>query len=343
MKNRHRPFAAYARRPFAAYARLQSQKLARANIRLTGNNDIQLKVGWTDELLGARDLRFLKKGNQFLILLQRRSWRFGLSPGIQGRIATWVYWLHMAEDDIIDVVVDGTDGHVPSSAKFSFSSCLPDVVPVPDGYFFQNRGFANTDKYAKDLDISWNERTDDIVWRGGINGCGLHAVDDFLQDNLGVVQRLRMAMKCKSPDVDIDFRFARNPPIIDEPVLSNAGFLADLIPMHDWGSKKFAIDIDGYSNTWDNFIHRLKLGCCVLKVDSQYGFRQWYYNDLTPYEHYIPIKADLSNLAEQVDWVRANDAQAREIAANGQTVARAMTFESESKRAGRIIDDNWKT
>jgi hypothetical protein len=104
-----------------------------------------------------------------------------------------------------------------------------------------------------------------------------------------------------------------------------------------WIRDKFAIDIDGQTNTWANLLVRLHQGCCVLKVESQFGYRQWYYHRLRPWEHFVPVSADLSDLADRVDWVRTHDAAAAEIARNGRNLARSMTFGSVTVEAAEII------
>tara|TARA_B110000285_G_C14615769_1_gene376894 strand:- start:64 stop:231 length:168 start_codon:yes stop_codon:yes gene_type:complete len=52
-------------------------------------------------------------------------------------------------------------------------------------------------------------------------------------------------------------------------------------------------------------------GSVALKVDSDFG--QWFYGAIKPYKHYVPVKNDLSDLVEQVEWLKQNDDKAREI------------------------------
>jgi Glycosyl transferase family 90 len=99
-----------------------------------------------------------------------------------------------------------------------------------------------------------------------------------------------------------------------------------------------SIDIDGNSNAWSNFFTRLVMGCCVLKVASAAGFRQWYYGDIEPWTHYVPVKADLSDLHDIVDWCRANPTECRRIAARGQAFAMARDFDTEVVSARERVD-----
>lgn len=43
----------------------------------------------------------------------------------------------------------------------------------------------------------------------------------------------------------------------------------------------------------------------VLKQDS--GYYEHFYNELQPWEHYIPIRADLGDLLEKIQWARDHD------------------------------------
>ena len=79
------------------------------------------------------------------------------------------------------------------------------------------------------------------------------------------------------------------------------------------------------------------MGCCVLKVASPRNYRQWYYDDLKPWTHFVPVKADLSDLAAQIAWCRANLDACERIAADGQAFAMALRYEKEIvAAAGRV-------
>jgi hypothetical protein len=120
--------------------------------------------------------------------------------------------------------------------------------------------------------------------------------------------------------------------------LRTAGILGRPIDQAVWLTHKFAIDIDGNSNAWANLFNRLLLGCCVIKIASPAGFRQWYYDDLIAWQHYVPVGSDMSDLVEKIDWCRSNPRQSQEIAAAGQRLAMAMTFETEMARGVEILN-----
>ena len=57
----------------------------------------------------------------------------------------------------------------------------------------------------------------------------------------------------------------------------------------------------------------------LLMIDRNYI--EFFYHDLKPYVHYIPVKMDLSDLVEQAKWVKANHDKCLEIANNAYDYA----------------------
>ena len=43
----------------------------------------------------------------------------------------------------------------------------------------------------------------------------------------------------------------------------------------------------------------------VFKQDSSYY--EHFYNELEPWVHYIPLKSDLSDVIEKIEWARSHD------------------------------------
>ena len=58
-------------------------------------------------------------------------------------------------------------------------------------------------------------------------------------------------------------------------------------------------------------------GSVLFRVGSP--FREWpWAHGLRPFEHYIPIRADLRDLAEKVRWAREHDEELRRIRVNAR-------------------------
>jgi hypothetical protein len=217
---------------------------------------------------------------------------------------------------------------------------MDDIVAVPDPYFINQQAY----RTVEDVWLSapdWTDRDDKLIWRGSPNGAGLLAWDRQMLGASNLMPRCRLVLLCRGTEIDARFVI---PGAHHEsrliPFFEAAGLLGPFKRPASWAAHRYALDIDGFSNSWDNFLTRLKLGCCVLKVDSPGGFRQWYYPRLSPWEHFVPIRSDLSDLFEKYDWVRSNPGRARDIAAAGRAVAAGMTLDSELAEGARLIEEH---
>lgn len=81
---------------------------------------------------------------------------------------------------------------------------------------------------------------------------------------------------------------------------------------------KFLFVIDGQGSP-EELSTLLFTGSCILKVDSEWC--SWYSEYLTPFTHYVPIKSDLSDLDQQIEWCLQNDSKCREIGLNAREFA----------------------
>jgi hypothetical protein len=297
---------------------------------------LPIRVSHSQEPRTPTDIVLRKSAGGYDVLINQFLLGRGMR-GIKNKVASYLHWFSQTSEAVREIVVDASDGDHPTFADYKFSSASAKHTLLPDAHFFRDHGYAETDRIAKEEPVAWHDRSDDITWRGRANGQGLCTLDDDTIEKPGVIQRLHMAKKCQA--LGVDFRFVHSPGEPDRPFYEAAGLIGEFIPVHDWRYKKFAVDIDGYSNAWCNFMQRLKLGCCVLKVDSSFGYSQWYYDKIKPWEHYVPIRADLSDLADQVEWARSNPDKAHEIAQNAQAFARQLTFKSETQYAQRAIEE----
>jgi len=258
-------------------------------------------------------------------------------------ITTYLYLLSHCPPEVAGMTGACSDGHLPSAARFAPSSRNERVIALPDRYFILRDGFSAERRLADTNEVPWHERRSTLVWRGGVNGDGIHPQKAEDADNPRVIQRLRLCMRLRTV-ADVDARIsAPMGPHMPLNLLEPLGIVGSPRAEPEWLGDKFAIDIDGWTNTWSNLILRMHFGCCVLKVASADGYRQWWYEDLSPWEHFVPVAADLSDLEERIDWLRTNDAEAQAIARRGQALVRRMTMASETARGAALITQYWNT
>ena len=254
----------------------------------------------------------------------------------------YLYWLSRCPPDVERISVTLSDGDLPTEARFAPSSNNTAIIPLPDPYYFANHGFARWRQLAETSSLTWAERSDDIVWRGATTGMGSSDPKLAADHPHLATDRLRLTLALRGL-AGTDVRFSKVVvPSMSERYLGRYGLVAAPLPEESWAGRKFAFDVDGNTNTWSNLIIRLHLGCCVLKVAGSLGYRQWYYDRLKPWEHYVPVSSDLSDLLERIEWVRGNDGEAAEIARRGQALARSLSWESVEAEGAALITADWE-
>lgn len=267
----------------------------------------------------------LKRPRSFVPLLSRRP-------------SLYVKLLSKANPSINSF--SGTIGDFCPGGLVGYSSNDAQAILVPDADFFATRGYEAVRRLAASS-LPWSERSSDIVWRGSTTGVGRVTDEDMSASNLRLIQRVRMCLLLKGvPGVDVAFAGSAQPGVyaLDSVRLEQAGIFRELVPLSEWTRRRFAIDIDGFTNAWSNLFNRLLLGCCIIKIASQYGFRQWYYDDLVPWRHYVPVKPDMSDLLDKLEWCRGHLDECEAMAAEGQRLAMEMTFERELERGVATIN-----
>ena len=60
----------------------------------------------------------------------------------------------------------------------------------------------------------------------------------------------------------------------------------------------------------------------VMKQDSKYF--EHFYKLMKPWEHYVPLKSDLTDTVEKIKWAKQHDDEARKIAREGSKLAREL-------------------
>jgi hypothetical protein len=301
----------------------------------------QIRVRYTDSIPYGRDCVMRREGGAFEILLARHaSQTTYIMAADYG--PSYLWWLLNCADEVRELSVTISDGDYATGARFAPSTNRSDVVAIPDPYFCTHRAFGQWRELADTQDVPWNRRSADILWVGAASGNGTFDPVLGAMHPQRAAPRLRLCMALKDIDACSGRIYFLPTEEATLDVLHRHGYATERVPEESWLTRKFAIDMDGQTNTWSNLLVRFHLGCCVLKVESEFGYRQWYYDRIRPWEHFIPVRSDLSDLAEKIEWARSHDARSRQIAENGRAFARTLTYEAGLADAVRLITENWK-
>ena len=209
----------------------------------------------------------------------------------------------------------------------------PAIRLIPDAFFLESDGYEVLRRAVAEQQLpSWDMRQDIVFWRGSASTRGVR-LDGGAVTTLADVPRVALCLTLREvprTDAAIIAPWGFDTP----PEQAIAWLSAQLIfrspvPPLEQAAYRFLIDIDGVANAW-GFFEKLLLGSCILKIASPY--EQWFYPDIEPWVHYVPVKQDLSDLTEKISWCRSNSGFARAIARSGQQFALGHTAGNARRR-----------
>ena len=214
----------------------------------------------------------------------------------------------------------------------SFSSQMPGFQ-VPDPLFITTAAYA-VEREAFEKSSPWETRVDVAYWRGADTGT-------FRYRNLAEAPRVTVAQLSQSrPDL-INAKINQIEPSLDEQektkFYQEHSLLDEISSPLEMIDYRYQIDIDGNSNSWSDFFLRLLTGAPVLKLESEMGFRQWYYDRLKPWENYVPVASNGADLIEKIEWLRQHPTRAAQIGQAGRELVLSLTFEKEMSCAKNTV------
>jgi len=197
------------------------------------------------------------------------------------------------------------------SKKYVLTNCKlkKDIYSkaIPDRYFISSTGHSELIGEILKIrkTIFWTNKKNIAVWRGKIqNG----SKTNFIEQKVDMNQR----------ELFVD--------LYKKGALKNVNYSEEILTKEKMCEYKYLIDIDGWSNTWDATIWKLLSGSVLLKVGGVW--EQWYYDKLKEWVHYVPVKDDLSDLNEKVQWCIDNDEKCKTISENAYNFVKTeLTFE----------------
>lgn len=179
-------------------------------------------------------------------------------------------------------------------------------ILIPDVYFIGSDGYKQLreDVRAAGEISTWETRLDKAVYRGASTGGILHETSwlDLPRARLSYLANsglLRNFMDVGiSYVVQIDSGGNRS---LVESSMREHGILKEGMNVTQQISKyKVLIDIDGNSNSWEGAFWKMASNSLTVKIECDYV--QWWYHKIVPWEHYVPVKCDFSDLSNNILW-----------------------------------------
>ena len=164
------------------------------------------------------------------------------------------------------------------------------------------------------IDPSWEAKVPKMIWRGSTaQEGGAIANSNYEQFSRVQLCSLSLAM----PEL-IDARFTHFAQLA-EPVPALEPLRGEWVSFEKQFKYKYHILVDGNASAYSASGWKFFTNALVFKPNSSWV--QWYYGQLQPWVHYVPIEADLSDLLDKIQWAIQNDLQSKTIAKNSREFA----------------------
>lgn len=176
-----------------------------------------------------------------------------------------------------------------------------------------NKSYSNEE--SKKLELNWDKKQNKAIFMGKATGCGINIDTNMRLKAASISQIYPDYIKAGITDWNYRLKKENKGPI---KLISNNEFnfkLTKPISRKEMSEYKYILIIDGHVTAF-RLSYELSFNSVPLIVDSDYYI--WFSKLLKPYEHFVPIKRDLSDLIEQIKWCRKNDDKCKEIAKNAK-------------------------
>jgi hypothetical protein len=242
----------------------------------------------------------------------------------------------LIDTDFIVTALDSLDGVHLSVPVFAFANdptYSSNIVLMPDfGALTGNEGFLNEVKKGI-ARYPWELKLNQVIWRGATTGYpfmeslnrltvapprmgGVFSVENFLD----FPRTKAISLSVQFPSL-INARYTTLCQCVDCDGIQSqySQYFAPLLSIAQHLQYKYLLLIDGNSAAYSRAYWQLFSNSAIIKQDSDAV--QWYSKALRPYVHYIPVRSDLSDLVDVIDWAMQHDDQAKEISVEAQNFA----------------------
>lgn len=159
----------------------------------------------------------------------------------------------------------------------------------------------------------WGRKKNEACFRGAMTG-GIFTPDNFLE----FPRSKAVTLSLEFPQM-VDARFTCVPDCSKfKPQFAH--YFSAPLSTEEQIAFKYQLLIDGWSCAYSRAYWQLFSSCVILK--QQTDNIQWYYRMLKPFVHFVPVREDMSDLREVIEWAMAHDAECSAISSNAQAFAK---------------------
>lgn len=166
----------------------------------------------------------------------------------------------------------------------------------------------------------WHEKASQVFWRGR----------DSNRDRLTLIDISRQHPDLFNASLT-NFFFFKSEEAQYGPKQKHVSFF-------EFFDYKYQLNLDGTVAAY-RFPYLLAGGSLVFKQDSKYY--EHFYSSLTPWEHYIPVKRDLSDLVDRVRWAQQNEEQVLRIVRDARSFVRKHLMPGDVVCYHAVLFNEW--
>lgn len=184
-----------------------------------------------------------------------------------------------------------------------------------------NKWFPPCTAYNDNFDMPWIDRKPTAVFRGSTTGCGVTVNSNqrlrlaYIASNTGSLDGIPLldagVTKWKTRPRQIEGSELQT---IEPGRLMPFDLVSYLTPSQQ-SHYKYIINVAGHVSAF-RLSYELSMGCTVIMVETPWKI--WFSDMLIPYVHYVPVKFDLSDLVDRVEWCRKHDKECETMASNAK-------------------------
>jgi len=227
-------------------------------------------------------------------------------PKLRDRRGCLVVWLE-------DGLWDWQQEHSWNAPTLSFGRHIYDnhTFVIPDPAYVGSRGYQSDIENIRSIEngIGFENKIRTVFFRGAAVGLGIEG-DNWKNTARGRLSILSRDMK-KPEILDAKMTKMNHLPESQQKVLVEAGVIGEYIPFKDFLRYLYLIHADGYCCSWPSLFTKLACDSVTVRILGEY--EQWYYRDLTPWRHYVPLRPDLADFDRVYQWLISNDQAVRDI------------------------------
>lgn len=196
------------------------------------------------------------------------------------------------------------------------------TLPVPD-FYIQQPSYAEVFARMRTAQEQYpfEKRQRKVFWRGSLSGPTY-----VTKENVSNFPRYKLLEVARSAPATIDAHLTNYDDIatrdsdgtIRAHLEERFGGLSPYVPETEFMTHKYLISADGAVAAWRRVPIILASGSVLL---LQHEWEQFFYPGLHPWEHYVPIRKDFSDLQEKYEWLENHPSEAKTIASVGHAFA----------------------